>query len=436
MSEKLKIFDKRKLSKSSVDGLLGAGIYPDSILTGFRVLVSVDSRTGKVTKTYQMRSRVRGEKNPVTVTIGPHKDSAHPDGKFEPAARKEAEDARKLMKEGTNPNELFKQEKQRELVERAEIVIRQKAERLTLEDLFNDWKVSYRGADSTVNLYSDVLNAHLSDWFKRPVIDLKIDEIRKRYLEVAQVTASSANNAFRAMRLLINWAIDEYSDENGRQVFTFNPVTKALKNHWIELPARDDIIRNDELEDWFDSVESITNDAYGDCFILMLLTGLRKGEATGLKWSNVDFSSGQFTARDTKNGRKHTLPISDYIGKMLLRRSKRKSTGYVFPGYGGVGHIDDVRYYQDEVVDQSGVTFTPHTLRRTFATTAGRLVPSYMVKALLNHFDKTDVTQAHYQAHRVEEMREPLQQIEDSILMHAGRKRPKVGKSKRRPTAG
>lgn len=423
MATGLTTFDKRKLTKSAVDGLSEPGIYPDSILTGFRVLVSVDSRTGKLTKTYQMRSRVKGEKNPVTVTIGAHKDPAHAEGKTEAVARSEAEESRRQMKNGINPNEAFRLEKQRELIERAEVSIREKAEGLTLETLFADWKASYRGADGTVSLYTDVLHAHLGSWLKKAVIEIRVEDIRKRYLEIAKVTPSSANNTFRALRLLINWAIEEYSDDQGRQVFTFNPVTKALKNHWVDLPPRDDIIRIDDLKAWFDAVESVSNTAYRDCFILMLLTGLRKSEAASLDWHNVDFGAKQLTVVDTKNGRKHSLPFTTYIKKMLEDRLVNKQSDYVFPGYGGADHIKDVRYYQEQITEESGVSFTPHTLRRTFATTAGRLVPSYMVKALLNHFDKADVTQTHYQAHRVEEMRQPLQLVEDAILVSAGRKK-------------
>lgn len=418
---KIKTFDKLKLSKSAVDGLSAPGIYPDAILTGFRVLVSIDSRTGKTSKTYQMRSRVKGEKNPITCRIGLHRDKFHPDGYTEPEARDNAEKIRRQMREGINPNELFRQEKQKELAERADNAVKAKAQSLTLRELFEDWKTGYTGAQSTIDLYDDVLNAHLSDWFSRPVIELKVDEIRKRYTEIAQRTISSANNVFRALRLLINWAVDEYSDDNGRQVFSFNPVTKALKNHWREVPARDDIIRIDDLKGWFAAVESISNPSYKDYFIFLLLTGLRKSEAAHLEWKNVEMSAGQFTVKDTKNGRNHTLPISSYVGGMLASRANSESGKFVFPGYGGYAAIKDVRHYQEEIQSISGVIFTPHTLRRTFATTAGRLVSSYVVKALLNHYDKADVTQAHYQAHRVEELRQPLQEIEDFILIQAGK---------------
>lgn len=47
-------------------------------------------------------------------------------------------------------------------------------------------------------------------------------------------------------------------------------------------------------------------------FICLLAdTGCRKGEALGLKWSDVDFAARTVTFRDTKNKRNHTMPLTD-----------------------------------------------------------------------------------------------------------------------------
>jgi predicted DNA-binding protein len=68
------------------------------------------------------------------------------------------------------------------------------------------------------------------------------------------------------------------------------------------------------------------------------------------------------------------------------------------------------------VIERSGVTFTTHDLRRTFATVADSLdIPGYAVKALLNHKTGADVTVGYIIAD-VERLRGPMQRITDYLL--------------------
>lgn len=80
----------------------------------------------------------------------------------------------------------------------------------------------------------------------------------------------------------------------------------------------------------------------------------------------------------------------------------------------------DPRRPLKRVVDRSGVTFTPHDLRRTFITIAESLdIPAYALKRLLNHKMHQDVT-AGYIISDVERLRRPMQQVTDFILRSAG----------------
>jgi integrase len=63
-----------------------------------------------------------------------------------------------------------------------------------------------------------------------------------------------------------------------------------------------------------------------------------------------------------------------------------------------------------------GLTFTPHDLRRTFATTAVRTGCSeVIVKRMLNHAAQ-GVTQKHYLRLSVEDLREPMAALEVRML--------------------
>ena len=76
-----------------------------------------------------------------------------------------------------------------------------------------------------------------------------------------------------------------------------------------------------------------------------------------------------------------------------------------------------------KVIEETGIPFTVHDLRRTFITIAESLdIPAYALKRLLNHKMASDVT-AGYIIIDVERLRKPMQMITDHILLQIGLKK-------------
>jgi integrase len=167
-----------------------------------------------------------------------------------------------------------------------------------------------------------------------------------------------------------------------------------------------------------EAVLSLDNPLTRDYFLLVLLTGLRRQEALDLRWEHVDLTGRTLTVTDTKNHQDHTLPLSDYLLEMLTSLKANAEGPYVFES--SKGRLQNLRYAMEKVINHSGVEFTIHDLRRTFATVADSLdIPGYAVKALLNHKTGTDVT-AGYVVINVERLRDPMQRITDYILKAGG----------------
>jgi integrase len=153
-----------------------------------------------------------------------------------------------------------------------------------------------------------------------------------------------------------------------------------------------------------------------DYFLLILFTGMRRVEAASLRWKNVDMQLKTFTLQDTKNRETHTLPMSDFLYELFFRRNQLKSSEFVFPAKSRTGHILEPRKAMLKIAELSGVPFTIHDLRRTFATTADGLdLPAYALKRLLNHKMSNDVT-AGYIMLDVERLRKPMQMITDFLI--------------------
>lgn len=292
---------------------------------------------------------------------------------------------------------------------------------MTLRKAFEEWNQNERKTkESTKTLYRQVMFKHLADWLDLPMVEITAEMVAQRYAKVSEITAGSANNTFRALRMLFNWYIVRQEDlPAAQQIFAKNPVTVLhRRDMWQALKPRTAFVTSKQLPKWFAAVESLENDALRDFFIFALLTGLRLSEAGGLRWEHVDFDSKIFTAVDTKNGSDHTLPMTPLTEALFRRRNN--NSPFVFPGKGTEGYLCDTRHWIDVVKERCGVEFTCHQLRRTFSNMAMDVnVSDGQRKMLLNHSNKSDVTQEHYTTKDAERMREPLLLVEQYILRQA-----------------
>jgi integrase len=244
--------------------------------------------------------------------------------------------------------------------------------------------------------------------------------------------AGAANNTMRVLRALFSFAAHRY-ETAGKPILTENPVAYLSRlKAWQKLPRRQTVLTVHQLKPWYEAVMSLEEESRRDLLIFLLFTGLRKGEAISLKWNDVDLDNGTVLIRDTKNRQPHMLPLSDYLQTLLERRSRSKNNNnYVFPGEMG-GRMSDPRPQVEEICTNTGITFTPHDLRRTFATVAESLDLSWKtVKALLNHKMEDDVT-AGYVVSEAERLRSAMQTITDTLLSIVEHKKSEPGAQRKK----
>jgi len=135
------------------------------------------------------------------------------------------------------------------------------------------------------------------------------------------------------------------------------------------------------------------------------LNGVRRMEVIGLKKTDVDFFTRQFTVTG-KGGRSRTIPMSDETFA-LLWRLKDDPTEYVFTYIAArtdkrKGVVKGQRYAltdagfrlaQRRAIKNAGVTnFRPHDTRHTAATRVLRKSNLRVVQNLLGHADVTTTT--------------------------------------------
>jgi integrase len=114
---------------------------------------------------------------------------------------------------------------------------------------------------------------------------------------------------------------------------------------------------------------------------LLVLTGLRRTEATHLQWSEIGDKAITLAGSRTKNGSPHTVPITPAIKRVL--GALPRTGAYVVTGAdAGLGGHSKAR----KAIKDGCEHWTFHDLRRTFATGMAKLgVPLAVTELCLNH---------------------------------------------------
>ncbi len=103
---------------------------------------------------------------------------------------------------------------------------------------------------------------------------------------------------------------------------------------------------------------------------LWALTGCRRNEIAGLKWSELDMENGVFRFEDSKTG-KSVRPLPWSARLLLAKVNRSEDSVYVFPAEEGDGFYQGTSKVWPLVKNVSGLhDITPHTLRHTIGSLA------------------------------------------------------------------
>jgi integrase len=116
------------------------------------------------------------------------------------------------------------------------------------------------------------------------------------------------------------------------------------------------------------------------------LTGCRRSEIIGLKWSEVDTETSCLRLADSKEGAS-IRPIGLPVVEFMEARRKQKVGSYVFPGYGDDNAFGSFPNHWEQLFRKSPLPdVTPHVLRHSFASIANDLgFTEVTIAALVGH---------------------------------------------------
>jgi integrase len=333
----------------------------DSVIPGFHALIQPSG-----SKSYRVQfQRVGGSK--VSLTIG----DANAWGVKE--AREKARILRQMHEEGRDPQAHMKEERSGK----------------TLEMLADLWREDYkpRLKPSTRPSYESLLkNIILPSLGKRLVKDLGLADVKALYRETRRATPIQANRAIAVLSKLLTIAeIEQWLPPGINPCHRLEredekPKTRVLSA--LELAALEGALKALVAEDKLEA-------AHADLVRFLALSGLRRGEALGLKWKDIDRERATMTFEEHKTDSEgvKVLPLNRHLLRLLDERQKQRLSIFVFPGLSPDRQFNGMGKVWDRIRVKAGIMdITPHDLRRTFNSVCSELNNSALIgDALLGH---------------------------------------------------
>jgi len=287
----------------------------------------------------------------------------------------------------------------------------------------------------TLDRYEHTVNLYLKGWLKKPLAEITREDVRLKHKQIAEDVAAgkyakgrtrtnspgfnTANDVMRVLRAIWNRARRQHPEL---------PEAPTINVDWFTMTPPRTALTAETLRVWYQAVIGGKNTVRRDALLLMLFSGLRRTNASEVRWTDVNLENRSLYIPKPKGGSSFTLPLSDYLIELFERR-KQENVDYllelleqrkednaerfrpwVFPADSESGHLEEPR------LDVPGVDWSPHDLRRTFITVAEGLdISHYALKSLVNHSQPNSDVTSGYISMDVERLRAPMQIITNKL---------------------
>ncbi len=253
---------------------------------------------------------------------------------------------------------------------------------------------------STATWYAQRLDDHVLP----PLGDFFLDKVTHEDLRVLQATlakkmaASSVNGVMAVVKMLIGDASVEFDlPRNPAQRLQSLPIRT-----WND--ENPNILSAQELGCVLDAIKQLTPQHY-PLVATLAFTGLRFGEASALRWDDIDEAAGLIRIRraqwrgrvsTTKTGKTRSVPLvaelavvlREHRERLVAREAPGLEEGWVFPSSVGKLHPKEVlRVPLRRALKQAGINrhFAMHGFRRTFNNLSRQVAGEIVTRSITGH---------------------------------------------------
>jgi integrase len=380
--------------------------YFDASLPAFGLRISLAG-----TRTYFVMTRVHGKL--ARLSIGKAKVNDDDIGLSLRAARERAGEWIDLATKGIDPRQLKAEE-------RASNQERSRNTFQTIGERFMRQYVEPRLALSTHREYRRTLfGPDTLSWKDRPIASITRADVRD-VLDgmVERGSAGAANHTLAYLRKFFNWCAEKDLIDV--------PPTDRIKPPGAKMIG-ERTLNDDEIAEVWRAFEA-EGGMFGDLFKLLLLTGQRRSEVGGMRWSELsDLDDSEplweIPSSRTKNKRLHFVPLAPHTAAIISARPTIGESDLLFTttGLTPVSGFGKAKRRIDDWIAQrrtkNGARAMPpwdlHDLRRTMVTMMNERLGAapHIVEACVNHISgsaKAGVAGVYNKALYLTERREAL----------------------------
>jgi integrase len=212
-------------------------------------------------------------------------------------------------------------------------------------------------------------------WGARRIADIKDADIIDALDQISRHAPILGNRVHAVLSAFYGWA-------KAKRLVVSNPCTDLERP--AEEHSRDRVLSDQELHKvWLASGE--LGHPFTGIVRLLILTGQRRNEIAGLRWSEIDEDVIHLPKERTKNNRPHDVPLSDQAQAIITELPPLVDFDPVFTIKRKP--ITGFSRMKEKLDAASGVaSWTIHDVRRTVATGLQRLgIRQEVTEAVLNH---------------------------------------------------
>ena len=187
-----------------------------------------------------------------------------------------------------------------------------------------------------------------------------------------------ANRVLAALRKFFNWTVE-------RGLIPYSPMT-GMRAPTKET-SRERVLEDDEMKTVW-AAANTEKWPFGPIVQLLMLTGQRRGEVTGMAWDELDLEKATWTipSARTKNARAHVVHLSAFSVEVIESIPRIDEVRWLFSTNGKrpVSGLGKCKYRLESALGKTD--WRLHDIRRTVASGMARLgVAPHVIEKVLNH---------------------------------------------------
>lgn len=252
--------------------------------------------------------------------------------------------------------------------------------------------------------------------------DLTAERVQDWLTASNQRGTTEAAKCFRLLRAFLNWCCERKEYEGIANAGAH--AKREVRDLVQKVRAKKLVLQREQLPLWFESVRRIGNPTAAAYLQALLLTGARREELAQLRWVDCDFEWSSLHLKDKVSADGRGIPMPPYVRSLLMAQPRRNEFVFSSPA-SATGYLADPLTPLQKAMRAAGLpNFSPHDLRRSFATLSEwSEVPAGVVAQLMGHAASA-VAEKHYIVRPLDLLRSWHVRIEAWILEQAGIAQP------------